>query len=93
MLGLLYWGLRGMGDVVRVDRRYRRRLPRIVLASAIMGVVLWGASVLLQPALGTDYVRYAALLGLIVLGALSFFGAAHMFGGLPLSDLRRGLRR
>ena len=93
MLGLLYWGLRGMGDVVRVDDRYRQRLPRIALAAVVMGVVLWGLAVLLQPALGTDYVRYAALLGLIVLGALSYFGTAHAVGGLPMADLRRAVRR
>ena len=93
MLGLLYWGLRGMGDVVRVDDRYRRRLPRIALAAVVMGAVLWGLAVLLQPALGTDYVRYAALLGLIVLGALSYFGTAHALGGLPMADLRRAVRR
>ncbi|MEL6566248.1 MAG: lipid II flippase MurJ, partial [Pseudomonadota bacterium] len=93
MLGLLYWGLRGLGDVVRVDDRYRRRVPRITLAAVIMGVVLWAASVSLQPALGTDYVRYVALLGLIALGAVSYFGAAHALGGLPLSDLKRAVRR
>ncbi|MEL6888942.1 MAG: murein biosynthesis integral membrane protein MurJ, partial [Pseudomonadota bacterium] len=93
MLGLLYWGLRGMGDVVRVDDRYRQRLPRIALAAVVMGVVLWGLAVLLQPALGTDYVRYAALLGLIVIGALSYFGTAHAVGGLPMADLRRAVRR
>ncbi|WP_415919188.1 murein biosynthesis integral membrane protein MurJ [Tateyamaria sp. SN6-1] len=93
MLGLLYLGLRGMGDTVRVDARYRRRLPRIALAAVIMGVVLWALSVTLQPALGTDYIRYAALLALIVLGAASYFGAAHVLGGLPLSDLKRSVRR
>ena len=73
--------------------RYRRRLPRIALAAVVMGAVLWGLAVLLQPALGTDYVRYAALLGLIVLGALSYFGTAHALGGLPMADLRRAVRR
>ena len=93
MLGLLYLGLRGMGDVVRVDDRYRHRLPRIVLAAGVMGVMLWLGSVVLQTALETAYVRYAALLGLIVLGAVSFFGAAHISGGLRLSDLKKSLRR
>ena len=93
MLGLLYLGLRRMGDVVRVDRRYRRRLPRIMLAAVFMGIVSWWASVVLQPALGTDYVRYVALLVLIVLSLLSYFGAAHLLGGLPLGDLKRAMRR
>ncbi|MEO0864453.1 MAG: lipid II flippase MurJ, partial [Pseudomonadota bacterium] len=93
MLGLLYWGLRRMGDVVQVDDRYRRRLPRIALAAGIMGLVLWAAAALLKPALGTDTVRYAALLGLIGLATVSYFGAAHALGGMPLSDLRRAVRR
>ncbi|WP_415404547.1 murein biosynthesis integral membrane protein MurJ [Tateyamaria sp. SN3-11] len=93
MLGLLYWGLRGMGDVVQLDDRYRKRLPRIVVASLVMGAVLWIAATLLKPALGADYVRYAALLGLIALGALSYFGTAHATGALKLSDIRSAVRR
>lgn len=93
MLGLLYWGLRGMGDVVHSDERYRRRLPRIVGAALIMGAVLWIAAILLKPALGTDYVRYGALLGLIVLAAFSYFGAANMLGALKLSDIKGAMRR
>ncbi len=93
MLGLLYWGVRGMGDVVKTDARYRQRLPRIIAAAAIMGTVLWIAATLLKPALGTDYVRYIALLGLIALGGVSFFGAAQMLGALKLSDIRSAVKR
>jgi putative peptidoglycan lipid II flippase len=93
MLGLLYWGLGGMGDTVQVDARYRQRLPRIFAASLAMGAVLWIAAILLKPALGTDYIRYIALLGLIGLGAVSYFGAAHMFGALSLSEIKGAVRR
>ena len=93
MLGLLYWGLGGMGDTVQVDARYRQRLPRIVAASLAMGAVLWIAAILLKPALGTDYIRYIALLGLIGLGAVSYFGAAQMFGALSLSEIKGAVRR
>ncbi|MEL6451289.1 MAG: murein biosynthesis integral membrane protein MurJ [Pseudomonadota bacterium] len=93
MLGLLFWGLRGMGAVVRLDARYKQRLPRIVLSALIMGAVLWGAAILLKPALGTDYVRYAALIGLVALGAASYFGAAQATGALRLSDIRSAVRR
>ncbi|WP_299547527.1 murein biosynthesis integral membrane protein MurJ [uncultured Tateyamaria sp.] len=93
MLGLLYMGLRGMGDVVQVDTRYRQRLPRIVIASLVMGVVLGAFATVLKPALGTEGVRYLALLGLITMGAGSYFGIAHAIGALKLSDIRGAVRR
>ncbi|MEM6371669.1 MAG: murein biosynthesis integral membrane protein MurJ [Pseudomonadota bacterium] len=93
MLGLLYWGVRGMGDTVRVDARYRRRLPRICAAALIMGAALWVAAILLKPALGTDYVRYAALLALIALGGVSYFGAAQALGAVKLSEIKGAVRR
>ncbi|WP_299609283.1 murein biosynthesis integral membrane protein MurJ [uncultured Tateyamaria sp.] len=93
MLGLLYLGLRGMGDVVRTDDRYRHRLPRIIAASIAMGVVLGALATVLKPALGTDGVRYIALLGLIVMGAGSYFGIAHAIGAMRLSDIKGAVRR
>ncbi|MEP1588331.1 MAG: murein biosynthesis integral membrane protein MurJ [Tateyamaria sp.] len=93
MLGLLYWGLRGMGDAVHVDARYRHRLPRIILSGLIMGAVLWVSTVVLEPALGTPGLRYIALLALIILAAFSYFGAAHKLGGVKLSDVKGAVRR
>jgi putative peptidoglycan lipid II flippase len=93
MLGLLYGGLRGMGEVAKVDRRYRKRLPRMMIAAAAMGVALWMASVALSPALGAAYIRYVALLALIVIGIISYFGTAHVLGALRLSDIRQAMRR
>lgn len=93
MLGLLFWGVRGLGEVTTLDTRYRQRLPRIVLAGAVMGVALWMASVALSPALGAAYVRYGALVVLIAIGILSYFGMAHITGALRLSDIRRAVRR
>ncbi|MEQ3711711.1 MAG: murein biosynthesis integral membrane protein MurJ [Tateyamaria sp.] len=93
MLGLLYWGLRGMGGTVKVDDRYRARLPRIFAASCAMGVALWVAAILLKPALGTDYVRYIALLVLIALGAATYLGAAQVLGALKLSEIKGAVRR
>ncbi|WP_299152162.1 murein biosynthesis integral membrane protein MurJ [uncultured Tateyamaria sp.] len=93
MLGLLYWGLRDKGDIVQLDARYRSRLPRIIVSALVMGVVLWIAEIMLTPALGTDYVRYLALLGLILIGAAAYFGAAQVTGALRASDLRQAVRR
>ncbi|MEO0380255.1 MAG: murein biosynthesis integral membrane protein MurJ [Pseudomonadota bacterium] len=93
MLGLLYWGLRGMGGTVQVDARYRARLPRIFAASLAMGVALWIAGIVLKPALGTDYVRYIALLALIGVGAVCYLGAAQVLGALKLSEIKGAVRR
>ncbi|WP_299044323.1 murein biosynthesis integral membrane protein MurJ [uncultured Tateyamaria sp.] len=93
MLGLLYWGVSGMGDVVRTDDRYRTRLPRIIAASVAMGLTLGIVATLLKPALGTEGVRYIALLGLIILGAGSYFGIAHAIGAMRLSDIKSAVRR
>ena len=90
---LLWRGSRSMGDVARFDARYRKRLPRIVVAAAVMGVVLWALMLLLGPALNTPTVRYGALLALVLAGMASFFGAARMIGALSMAELRGSLRR
>ncbi|MEO0938403.1 MAG: murein biosynthesis integral membrane protein MurJ [Pseudomonadota bacterium] len=93
MLGLLWWGTRGMGDAARFDAQLRRRLPRIVLASALMGAVLYAGMILLGPALGLPYVRYAALAVLVALGMVSFALIGQWTGALKLSELKRAVRR
>ena len=93
MVGLLYAGTRPMGDVARFDERFRKRMPRIVLASLMMGGVLWVAMVGLTPFLGMPGWRYLALLVLIVLGMGSYFGFAHVLGALKFSEFKGAFRR
>ena len=93
MVLLLWWGSRDMGTVARFDTRFKTRLPRIILASAIMAAALWFAALALGPALLAPYIRYAALLLLILIGAASFFLSAGLLGALRLGDLRQSLRR
>ncbi len=89
----LWLGTRGMGEAARADARLKRRIWRITLASALMGMVLWAASVALTPFLGTPSLRYVALAVLIGLGMLSYFGLGQLIGAFRLSDLRRAMRR
>ncbi len=70
------------------DRRLRRRLPRLLLAAALMGAALWGLEGLLFPA-GPGW-RFASLAALIGAGGVVYFGAAQVLGAL---DLRAMLRR
>ena len=93
MVWLLHRGARPMGEDVRFDARFRRRLPRIVLASAIMGAALWPAARLLDPWLHGAGVRYPALLLLIAIGTVVYFGAGTLVGALKLSEVRRAVRR
>ncbi len=93
MMFLLWRGSRGMGAAARTDARFRRRLWRIVLASAAMGAIVFAAAGLLAPWLTGGTVRYLALLLLVVLGMVSYFGIGHLIGAFRLSEYRRAIRR
>lgn len=93
MVWLLWRGSRNMGDAARFDRRFKSRLWRILLASALMAVLLWGALLLVGPALGMDTIRYAALLIIILVGIGGYFGIGHLIGAFRLSEFRAALRR
>ena len=88
----LWLGSRQMGDEARLDARLRNRLPRILLASALMGAALWAAAWGLAPALADPVWRYVALIGLILVGIISYFCSGVVVGAFKLSDFRR-LRR
>ena len=93
MVALLYKGTRPMGYVAKFDERLRRRLPRICLASTIMGGALWAMTIVLSPALGTDGWRYLALTLLILGGMVAYFLSGHLIGAFKLSDFRRAAKR
>ena len=76
------------------DDRLRRRLPRTVVSSLVMGVGLWLAADRLGAALAGPLALKVAALAALVLGGLALFGAlALLSGALSLGDLRRVLRR
>ena len=58
-----------------------------------MGGVLWFAALWLNPLLLIAGIRWLALLALIGLGALSYFGVGHLIGAFRLGELRTALRR
>ena len=51
MMWQLWSGSRAMGAAASLDERFRRRAPRIVLASAAMGLCLFIATMALEPML------------------------------------------
>ena len=93
MVAMLAIGARPMGEVARFDRRFWKRLPRLILSSVIMGGVLYSAHITLAFALGTPGVRYIALIVLVLMGVISFFGAAHLTKGLRINELKGAMRR
>ncbi len=73
------------------DRRLRRRLPRLVVATLLMAATLLTAEWLLFPS--DRIIRFAALAGLIGAGIAVYFAAAHAIGGLDLRELKALARR
>jgi putative peptidoglycan lipid II flippase len=86
-LGVLLWR---RGHLLP-DRRLRRRLPKLLGATALMAAVLWALAPLLFPAAGLW--RYGALALLVGAGLVSYFGTAAALGALSLGELRQTLRR
>ena len=93
MLAALVAGTGRMGEVARFDDRFRRRAPRIFLASVIMGAALWPAKLLLAPWLSADYIRYPALALLIAIGCAVYSGAGPLIGAFRLSDFTGAVKR
>ena len=92
MVWQLWRGVLGMGEAARLDARMKRRLPRIVLASAVMGLVLWAAMAALGGWLAVPGWRYAALGVLVMAGAAAYGLVGSIFGAFAVSDFR-ALRR
>ena len=89
----LWLGSRGMGAAAKLDDRFAHRAPRIVLASVLMGACLMAASGLLAPWFAPGPLRYLALVILVGIGMVSYFGLGHLIGAFRLADFRRALRR
>ncbi len=73
-----------------------RRIPRLVLASALMGAALWFGAHALAPYLasGSPLAVKATALGLLCLGGMVFyFALAFAIGGADPGMVRRNMRR
>jgi len=91
--GLLAWSLRGRGFLA-LDARLRARLPRIFLASLLLGAALWGAAAGLAPAFQGGLVARAAALAALVGGGLALYGGlAVALGAFDRAALGGLLRR
>ncbi len=93
MVWLLWRGTRGMGEGAQFDDRFRKRLPRIGIASLVMGAALLVMAYLLAPLWIIGGVRWIALLILIFGGMAIYFAVGHIIGAFRLGEFRRALRR
>ena len=76
------------------DARLRRCVPRLILASALMGIaVWWGADWLAGPLGGGEAQRIVALASLVVAGGGLFALAALGTGAVRMTDLRAAVSR
>jgi putative peptidoglycan lipid II flippase len=87
---MLGWLLNRRGQMI-LDRRLRRRIPRLLLAAALMGAVIWTLEGLLFPVAGP--LRFAALALLVGAGGAVYFAAAQLLGAVELREVRNLLRR
>ena len=92
---LLWITLRRRGHF-DVDEELRRHLPRILLASMMMGGVTYGLAVLLDPLFMSDsglLLQGSALLGLVIVGIGAFAALVHLTGGANIRDFARAFKR
>jgi len=76
------------------DPRLRRRVPRLALAAAVMGVALYFFSPLVDPYMvGSIYRRFAALMVLVGAGVAVYAIACFVTGAFVLDDIKLIMRR
>jgi len=93
---LLLFGALTRRGYFQSDRRLRRALPLIGVASAVMAGVLWWLADLLAPAFVAGQglaIRAAALAGLVFAGGATYAVAAFVLGLVKPGDVRRAVRR
>lgn len=92
MLLLLWRGTRNFGISGQMDARLRRVLPKIIIASLVMGLAVWGLSIVMQEALVTPNIRYGALAVLIGFGAVVYGLSIIGLGAMSLGEIKRGFK-
>ena len=93
MVVLLWLGARRYGAASQFDARFRRALPRIILASAVMGAALLALAEAMSPLFQTAGLRYGALAILVMGGGAVYAIAGQLLGAFSARDLLSGLRR
>ncbi|MGI9395358.1 MAG: murein biosynthesis integral membrane protein MurJ [Boseongicola sp.] len=93
MLALLWIGRRDMGATAHLDDRFKRRLPRMVAASGIMGIAIWVIQLLIQPLMSDGTLRLVAVAILVAVGIAAYGFAGIALGAFQRAELTSALRR
>ena len=93
MLVLLWRGTRNMGTAGQMDDRLRKVLPKIIVASLLMGVVIWALSIVMHDWLMAPTIRYGALALLIAAGAVVYGALIVGLGAMSLTQIKGAVRR
>lgn len=91
MMALLWRGARDMGPAAQIDDRLRRRVWRILAASAGLGAVLILGEWALRPLAAIT--RGGALALLVIGGSALYFVFSHLLDAFRFSELRSAMRR
>jgi len=93
MTCMLWFGTRNMGEAVKFDTRFFKTVPKIILASAIMGLTVILAQQILGDALYTKGLRYMALLALVISGAATYGIALLGLKAYSLQEIKAIVKR
>ncbi len=93
MLLMLWMGSRRMGTAAKPDSRLLRLLPRILIAAALMGALVWGLAQLADSFMREPGVRYVYLAGLVAAGMLSYGLMLVLFRVYEFKEVLKLLRR
>ena len=91
--GLLAFILHRRG-LFAVDRRLKRKVPRILLSAGLMGAAVWWiAGLLARPLAGAFWQQIPALVVVVIAGMGLYFVLAHITGAATLPELKSALRK
>jgi putative peptidoglycan lipid II flippase len=78
---------------LHVDSDFRRRMPRILLATAVMGAVIAGLQAALPGVGNSQVLRLASMTLAVAVGVGVYLAALHLLGVVRFSELRAASRR
>jgi putative peptidoglycan lipid II flippase len=93
MTWLLWRSSRQFGPAARLDARFKSRLPRIVMASLALGVMLYILQLMLLQGLGSPGIRYISLAVLLIGGGLFYGIIGKAVGAFRPDEIKAALKR
>jgi putative peptidoglycan lipid II flippase len=93
MFFLLAHYAKDYGEAARFDVRFRRRVPRIIMASMLMGWVIWITYLILQPAFELRLWRHLAFFAMLGVGLWSYIFFGQKIGAFRIADFRKAVKK